>query len=285
MSFATFILTHGRADNVRTYATLRAHGYTGKIYLLIDNEDAQKDDYIKRYGDEVVIFDKDAAAEITDTCDNYKKRNSIVFARNYNFIVAKQLGIKYFWQLDDDYTNFSWRFDNNKKFKNKQIKNLDAILQACLDFFIDTGAASVAFAQGGDFIGGENGNFAKLWQQKNWFSRKAMNSFILDADKPVTFRGRVNDDVNLYVESGRRGDLFITIPRLCLQQVDTQKNKGGCTEIYLELGTYVKSFYSVIVAPSCIKVNVLNTAHKRIHHMVQWGNAIPIILSEKYRKL
>ena len=33
--FAAFILTHGRADNVITYNTLRKQGYTGKIILLI----------------------------------------------------------------------------------------------------------------------------------------------------------------------------------------------------------------------------------------------------------
>ena len=49
--FAAFILTHGRADNVITYNTLRKQGYTGKIILLIDNEDAQIDDYKRKYGD------------------------------------------------------------------------------------------------------------------------------------------------------------------------------------------------------------------------------------------
>ena len=36
--FAVFILTHGRADNVKTYKTLKRFGYTGKIYIIIDNE-------------------------------------------------------------------------------------------------------------------------------------------------------------------------------------------------------------------------------------------------------
>ena len=33
-----------------------------------------------------------------------------------------------------------------------------------------------------------------------------------------------------------------------LLQKETQSNSGGLTDIYLELGTYVKSFYSVIAA-------------------------------------
>ena len=45
--FAVFILTHGRANNVITYATLKKQGYTGKIYLMIDDEDKQAEEYKK----------------------------------------------------------------------------------------------------------------------------------------------------------------------------------------------------------------------------------------------
>ena len=31
-------------------------------------------------------------------------------------------------------------------------------------------------------------------------------------------------------------------------------------------GTYVKSFYSVMYAPSCVKISTLGTSNKRIHY-------------------
>ena len=37
--FAVMILTHGRADRVYTLKSLRKGGYTGKVYIVIDNED------------------------------------------------------------------------------------------------------------------------------------------------------------------------------------------------------------------------------------------------------
>ena len=40
--FAAFILTHGRPDNVLTYDSLKKAGYTGRIVLIIDNEDKNK---------------------------------------------------------------------------------------------------------------------------------------------------------------------------------------------------------------------------------------------------
>lgn len=38
-NFAVFILSHGRAGNVKTYQTLINQGYTGNIYIVIDDED------------------------------------------------------------------------------------------------------------------------------------------------------------------------------------------------------------------------------------------------------
>lgn len=39
--FCVFILTHGRAGNVKTLKMLQKQGYTGKWYCVIDNEDDQ----------------------------------------------------------------------------------------------------------------------------------------------------------------------------------------------------------------------------------------------------
>ena len=57
--FAVFILTHARPDNVKTYTTLKKCGYTGKIYLIVDNEDKSIDKYISNFGlDNIKIFNK-----------------------------------------------------------------------------------------------------------------------------------------------------------------------------------------------------------------------------------
>ena len=105
-NFVAFILSHGRPDNVRTYDTLKKHGYTGKIIILIDNEDKTSKQYIQKYGEKnVIIFDKKMQSKKFDQADNFDDRRSIVYARNVCFDVAKYLQIKYFIQLDDDYTS------------------------------------------------------------------------------------------------------------------------------------------------------------------------------------
>lgn len=94
----------------------------------------------------------------------------------------------------------------------------------------------------------------------------------------------MNDDVNTYLLEGSRGKLFMTIADISVRQTVTQKNNGGLTEMYQENGTYVKSFFSVITNPSCVKIGEMGQFHKRIHHSVKWENAVPNIISEKYKK-
>jgi hypothetical protein len=283
--FAVFILTHGRANNVLTYVTLREAGYTGKIYLMVDDEDSQIAEYKKRFGDQVVVFNKQAAIDATDSGDNFGKRNSVVYARNYNFEIAKQLGIKYFLQLDDDYRQFRYTFNNDREYITKQIniKKLDGVIDAMLEFYIASGALTLAMSQGGDFIGGPGSNVSKLHSQGK-FSRKAMNAFFMSTDRPFKFMGRINEDVNAYIAIGHMGGLFITAPRIRLEQTQTQASSGGLTDIYLDLGTYVKSFYSVMYAPSCVKVTEMGVKNRRLHHMVRWKNAVPMIMSEEVKK-
>jgi hypothetical protein len=283
--FAVFVLTHGRAENVITYKTLREYGYTGKIYLMVDDEDKQADKYKEIYKDQVIVFSKQEAIDMTDSGDNFGKRNSVVYARNYNFVVAKNLGIKYFLQLDDDYNDFRYCFNNDREYitRNIKIKNLDPIIDAMLEFYIESGAKTIAMSQGGDFIGGEGSNVSKLHKMGK-FARKAMNSFFCSTERPFKFMGRINEDVNAYVQLGLQGNLFITVPRIRLEQIQTQANSGGLTDIYLDLGTYVKSFYSVMYAPSCVKITEMGVNHRRLHHQVKWKNAVPMILDERHKK-
>lgn len=279
-NFCVFILTHGRSDRVYTYKTIRKEGYTGPVFFVVDNEDEQANEYIRRYGDDsVIIFDKAARAEKTDVADTVKDHRSVIYARNECFDIAKRLGYRYFLELDDDYTDFQYRYEGNGKLLIKSANNLDDIFEAMLCFLDVSGALTVAFAQGGDMIGGINaGNFRK------GLLRKAMNTFFCDTEKPFEFVGRINEDVNTYVLLGSQGKLMFTYTPFMITQKQTQSNAGGWTEVYLERGTYVKSFYSVIINPSAVKIAEMGDKHKRVHHSVNWDKCVPQILSERWKK-
>ena len=277
--FAVFILTHGRPDNVITFRTLKKSGYTGKTYIVIDNEDKQGDAYRKEFGAENVIeFDKKAVSETFDTADTQEDRRSIVYARNASQKIAKDLGLDYMLQLDDDYTSFCYRFTKGDIIKSTSIRNFDGVVDAMIKLLEDTNALTVAFSQGGDHIGGVEGSISK------GILRKAMNSFFIRTNRPINFVGRINEDVNAYVLDGSRGELFLTITSLQLTQNQTQKSSGGMTDIYLGLGTYTKSFYTVMFHPSSVKISSMGNTNRRLHHSVKWDNTVPKILTGKHAK-
>lgn len=167
-----------------------------------------------------------------------------------------------------------------RKREKKTIHDLDAIFSSVWDFYLKINAASVALAQGGDFIGGgDAGNTESVK-----LLRKAMNSFFCSTDRPFNFTGRINEDVNTYTMEAHRGVLFFTVNQVGLNQGQTQKNKGGMTEVYLDSGTYLKSFFSVICCPSAVKVRMMGAKQRRLHHAVAWNNCAPKIISERYRK-
>ena len=278
--FAVFILTHGRADRVNTVNTLKKGGYTGKTYLVIDNEDDQREEYVKRYSKEnVLIFDKQAEMEKCDTMDTFGKKGVILFARNACFELAEKLGLSYFLELDDDYTSIDFRYPRGKTLTAKRCTDLDRLFSAMVDFLTASDALTVAFSQGGDYIGGVSGTYyGKL------LTRKAMNSFFCRTDRPVGFFGTINEDVNTYTTLGSRGERIFSITQAAIIQKETQQNAGGMTGIYVDNGTYLKSFYTVMTMPSCVKIALMGTSHKRIHHNVAWESCVPKILNQRYRK-
>lgn len=278
--FAIFILTHGRPDNVITYDTLRKCNNTNKVYFIIDNEDDKADKYYANFGKEnVIMFDKEKKSKEFDTMDLSNDRRAIVYARNACFDIAKDLGIKYFLELDDDYTEFrSRQFDGNK-LSTIYLRDFDAIVDVMLEFLETSGAITVAFAQTGDFIGGVG---SKVYKEK--LVRKAMNSFFCKTDNKFDFIGRINEDVNTYVNLGSRGHLLFTVADMTLNQLGTQHNSGGMTELYLDSGTYLKSFYTIICNPSSVKIGEMGDGHRRIHHTINWNNAVPKIISSDFKK-
>lgn len=279
--FAVFILSHKRSDNIRTIKALLKGGYTGKVYIIVDDLDPTIPEYKERFGDSVIVFDKKQIAKTFDIGDNFEGYISTSFVRNAMHGIAKDIGLKYFIQLDDDYTDFSYRFDSKLNYQHKQLKNIDEIFESMCKIVDIKGVKSIAMAQGGDFIGGKNGQYG----QKISFFRKVMNSFVCKTDKPFTFLGRMNEDVNMYIVNGRKGDIFFTTNFVSLNQVATQKGDGGMTDVYVDMGTYVKSFYSIMYCPSCVEISTLGGSHKRIHHRISWDNTVPKIISEKYYEL
>lgn len=287
--FAALILTHKRPDRQHTLGLLQRSGYTGKVYLVVDDQDPTLPEYKSRYGDMVIVFDKREAWAITDDADNTGGMKGVVYARNMCWSIAKQLGLRYFIELDDDYTTIGIRFNSRLQYCwTAVLRNLDKVIMGMVQWLKDCPQLTcIAMSQGGDHIGGAESSYNKYGPISR---RKVMNTFVCSVDRPFNFYGRINEDTTAYVTLGRRGHVFLTPLQIQCNQMTTQANAGGLTEIYLDAGTYYKSFLSVMWEPSCVKVSAMGSptiggqAHYRIHHWIDWKRAVPCILRESLRK-
>lgn len=277
--FCIFILTFGRPENQITLKTLQRLKVTAPIYLVCSDDDKRLWEYQAIYGDKVVVFNKDEAVKQCniDLMINSDDKKAIIFARCYVFKIAEKLGFKYFIELDDDYQGF-YVADFNKQswILNNKI-NLQKIFQKAIDFYANNKILlGFSLSQGGDFIGG-------IPKEKQRIKRKAMNSFFCDTARPLNFKGLINEDVNYYVGDGAKFGITMQIHNIKLNQQETQKNKGGMTNIYVDNGTYFKSLYSVLVAPSAVKIALMGEKHKRLHHNINYNAICPKILREEVK--
>ena len=281
--FCVFILSNGRPDNIKTLETLQRSGYTGKWYIVIDDEDKTGNQYKATYGDKVLVFSKAKVAQTTDSCDTSTDRRTPLWARNACWDLAKQVNCRFFCQLDDDYSWFAYRRIGRKnpaeppKYSNFKTQSLDIIFDGMVQFLQETpSVSSIAFSQGGDY----NTDSSKARR----VLRKAMNSFFCDSERPFKFIGKFNDDVNTYISHGATGKLFLTYCPIQLEQAQTQKSKGGITEAYKESGTYVKSFYTVMISPSSTWIELMGHSNPRLHHTHDCNKVCPKIIHQKYRR-
>lgn len=279
IKYAIFIPTYKRPDNVITYKTLKNANYTGKIYLIVGDDDEMLEDYKKKYKDSVIVFSKEKIRPSVDMCDNFERRNCVVFARNAMFDIAKDLGLDCFCVLDDDYERIAFRRILGSSLKDFKVQDIQSIIECCFKYLAETkNLDCFALAQNGDFVGGKD-TFEKINHK-----RKIMNAYFFKTNKPIRFNGSINEDLNASVYEGQRGKVFFTINDVSIHQKETQQNAGGLTDIYLDMGTYVKSFYSVIVAPNCVKICAMGNSDLRLHHKVNWNGACAKIIRQENKK-
>lgn len=276
--YCLFIISYNRPDKVVTLDSLKRAGFNGEYFIVIGEDDPQKEKYLEKFGDRVVVFDKEDYRWV-DLGDNFwDDKKTPVYVRNAVYDIAEKLGYEYFFVLDDDYYDFQWMCDGNLKFGHFRIKNINRLFDVLLKFYKKTPFKLLALAQMGDFVAGADTfyNFLDTVEKK----RKVMNTFLCSTRRRVEWIGRLNDDVNTYCYWGNRGDLFLTIWLAAIRQELTQKSEGGLTDNYLKFGTYYKSFMTVMYCPTAVKVSYLGMRYKRIHHRIYWDYLVPMILRE-----
>ena len=278
--FCVFILSYNRPENVPTVQALEDTGYTGEWYIVVDHDD-DYESYSDEWGEDRVIFlDKDDALPELDRGDNMDRRDCNVYARYQSFDLAKELGYEYFAMFDDDYSRFRYRWDENGEYDGTiTVEDMDKMFEDMIEYLEEAGLDSIATSQGGDWIGGEKAHIANNSGEIT-AKRKVMNTFVCKAGRPFEFRGTINEDVNTYVRAAQLGKIFLTPNLISVNQESTQQEEGGLTDIYLDQGTYMKSFYTILYSPSSVQLNKMGETNMRIHHHINWNASIPKIVPE-----
>ncbi len=277
--FAVFITTHGRANNQITLNTLKTLGYTGDLYLVIDDTDIQKDWYIEKYGvNNVLVFRKQLYVAKTDVCQPVPSYKAVVFARNAVEDFARNMGYKYFMVVDDDVTNLRLRYDVNGSLKSAKLTGcIDDILQCIVQYIEETGVACVTFGFTNTYRGGVAS--VRKFTSRNRFCAEL---FIRNVAKPVRWRANFVEDLVTSIDLGIRGDVclqFVPIQlELCMSEGTRQ---GGMSEAYNSIGKY--KFYSMpsMIYPNCVSV-VFDGAKWKTRTRAEYS--VPKIISSRYRK-
>lgn len=266
--FAIFVLSHGRAKTIATVNAFLKAGYTGKYFIILDDMDDQISEYKKRFGDHCVVFPKKEVAKSTDTMDNFGKLSIPLYARNWSFDFAKEQGLKYFLQCDDDIKDFTGKYvDGSGRFKTVKITNFDRVTEALIEFIeTDDRIAVTAFSNAGGFFGGKNGRY------KDGLGRTINQAMLFRTDCGCRFVGTQNEDLNISLRH------FDKLTFECYSVVVTSPQRGTNAGGIAYDSMYESNFYSVIMSPSCIKITD-GGKMKRLS-----ANMFPKIISDRWRK-
>lgn len=286
--FVVFILTYARPNAQITYNTLKRCGYTGKVYLILDDTDTTIQQYIDNYGAEnIIVFNKNYYIN-SDRFDNGTNKPvyaSAVYARRAIEDIAKSMCLDYFAMADDDIQNLVIRYPLNNKLVRAKITNLDTILCLYTDLLTQN-VACVGFGMNRSYFGGVSAFCPERLCKKIMPS----NFFIRNASVKVNWVAwTFEDDITHYCNLVD-GNVWLSIPYVqqILQPFADVNNTGGNVDLYKTRNHFDICFTEVQYMPSAIKVkcddihnlsDIANTSVVRAQN-----NCFQKLISDGYRK-
>lgn len=280
-NFAVFICTHGRPSTQYTRDSLIRCGYTGKIYLVLDDTDPTIQQYIDIYGtDSLVVFDKNhyINSDKYDNGTNAPKFKCIVYAKRAVEDIAKSMGYNHFAIADDDMTDFTIRFPTDEKLATYKIHDLDSILDIYCDIACGP-VAGVGFGYITSYLVGKS-----AFEYPSLSSRKLPYQFVIRNGKiPVIWESWFAEDDITELQSSYIGNIWLSIPHIkqVTKTIGDISGEGGMADIYKQNDTFKLNF------------NILKCCPQRTYFTYRKGKPVisrktdscfPKLISDVYRK-
>lgn len=279
--FAVFICTHGRPNNQHTYNALRNCGYTGKIYLVVDNTDSSIQSYINNFGaDNIIVFDKNyyINSDRYDNGDVNLHAKCILYAKRAVEDIAKLMNFRFFVIADDDIVNFVIRYPQDNKLATYEIQDFDTILDSYVNLLTEHTAA-VGFGIALSYFKG-----ARTFEYQNLCKRILPYQFVIrNSDVKVNWQSWMCEDDITELQSSAVGNIWLSVPFVAQQikPIGSSNNVGGMSEQYKDFDTYTLKFNIIKYCPR--KTYISYSGGKYVLRK-QTNNCFPKIISERFRR-
>ena len=278
MKTAVFICTHGRPDAQHTLHALREAGYSGDIYLLLDDEDDTYNDYLKHCNEHtsLIEFNKQHYIDTVDIGRSDAKRKAILYAKCACEDYAKELNLDAFIIADDDITDFRFRYEQDGKLLTQYInQSMDDVINSYYKFIIDGNICMTSFGTNQMFMGGN------ISDERKCEFRIPYNFLFRNTSLAFSWLSEMNEDtVSVLVHRDATYTIQLSFIKLEMKELMAGA-KGGMTEFYNQITTGQRIGTILMYSPSNIRY--IATANK-ITHAIKKDNAFPKLISSSFKK-
>ena len=276
--FAVFICTHGRPNSQHTYNALRKFGYTGKIYLVLDDTDITLPEYVNNYSEDIIVFDKQHYIDTADTAVRPPNIKTILYAKLAVEDIAKYLGLTSFVIADDDIKAFRVRYVENGSMHTLRTLPLDDVFAVYKEYLLTAGFTALGMCSNVQMIAGKS-----VFEPETITKFRVPYNFVFrNTSKEITWVSSYGEDIITAMNCGKIGQMMWCIPYGQIDMIPPGScEEGGMSDMYESLSSFNLFFYDFLYNPGSIAMRQQKA--KWNAHILK-NNAFPKILSYTYRK-
>lgn len=283
MKTAVFICTHGRPNSQHTLRVLRESGYTGKICLIVDDEDDTRKELFDRYCENedntcLYQFNKQYFIDNSDTGTNEDQRKCILYAKNFCENLAENIGLDAFVIADDDILNFRFRYvDGNKLKSQKVLTTMDEVIDAYYTVMIDCDMVATGFGFTQFYFSG-----AESFSSDNIQKYRVPYNFVFrNAKHRVNWMSWFGEDIITAVYYGRIGQLWTALPYVQQEIVALATASGGMKDTYDNNSSIRLAMQNIMYLPTELQAYKYKDKYMA---SIKRENAFPKLISSSIKK-
>lgn len=279
--FAIFVLTHGRPNTQLTLNRLLSAGYSGRYYLVLDDQDKTIQQYIDNFGpDKIIIFDKNHYLNTIDVGTNTPSDKCILYAKAAAEDIALELGLSAFVIADDDITNFRYRYVDGDLLRSQPINmDIDTAFEAYIEFLLATDTVSLGFGPTLCYFAGAS----IFGEEKIQTLRIPYNFTFRNTKHYVNWVSSYGEDVITDMINSKVGEKWMVMPHIQFDCIAPGSGaEGGMAETYKSHSQFKLVMYDFMYLPVGIKP-LLHQGKKWVCG-IQRDRAFPKIISDSYKR-